>query len=423
MADAVCGPSNPLQNFRKHASTDRTLQQDRLTARPSPAQGFRSANLNAGVLDSEFEAFEANLAGPPPSLQHPVPFGVHSRHGPMFSAGESSNWAADFQRLQVSDGPPMHAQHHFQPANISMAGPSQRGWHEEFVRQQQGSPAQLHQPSHSPAFQQPMHYPMTGGMSSFVPHATQAAPQNAHPAETQVFDESSFEAAFAQARAEMELQETTATQETTTVASTPQVDAVSTEQPLEQIRIGSDTIPYVEKDSTEGRVDDSDALAKTAGQLLESVSHDQSQKFKESNFLALMRRIRDREVRVEGDEFRDVSAAYPLVEQSLHPGGKYYPADYRSPSNHESQPAANITGDDDADFERGAGNGIRNRVGGILSDTGGSDDTILLESPSEGTDTSHLYEIPRPGKGTIDRGIVYPMSCFFRKDLEALGPV
>lgn len=37
MGDALCGPSNPLQNFQKHASVDRTLQQDRLTSRQSPS--------------------------------------------------------------------------------------------------------------------------------------------------------------------------------------------------------------------------------------------------------------------------------------------------------------------------------------------------------------------------------------------------
>lgn len=258
-------------------------------------------------MDSEFEAFEANLAGPPPSLQHAMPFAAHGQHVSMFSAGESSNWAADFQRLQVSDRPPLHAQHRFQPADVSMGRPSQMDWHQDFMRQQQGTPAQFNQASHIPAFQSSMPYSMTSGMSSFVPQTTQEVPQSSHLAQTEVFDESSFEAAFAQARAEMELQESTAAQEAAAVTSTPQAEALSTEQPMEQIRIGSDTIPYVEKDSTEPRADDSDELAKTAGQLLESVSHDQSQKFKESNFLALMRRIRDREVRVEGDEFRDVS--------------------------------------------------------------------------------------------------------------------
>ena len=45
-----------------------------------------------------------------------------------------------------------------------------------------------------------------------------------------------------------------------------------------------------------------ETLARTAGQLLNSVRDDQSQKFQESNFLALMRQLRDREVRVEGDK-------------------------------------------------------------------------------------------------------------------------
>jgi len=38
MADALCGPSNALQSFQKHASVDRTLQQDRLTSRQSPTE-------------------------------------------------------------------------------------------------------------------------------------------------------------------------------------------------------------------------------------------------------------------------------------------------------------------------------------------------------------------------------------------------
>lgn len=38
MAEALCGPSNALQNFQKHSTVDRTLQQDRLVGRHSPAQ-------------------------------------------------------------------------------------------------------------------------------------------------------------------------------------------------------------------------------------------------------------------------------------------------------------------------------------------------------------------------------------------------
>ena len=77
----------------------------------------------------------------------------------------------------------------------------------------------------------------------------------------------------------------------------------------EEIRIGSDTIPYTAKEDADaqGQSNDGDELARTAGHLLDSVSHEKNQKFQQSNFLALMRRIRDREVHIEGDEFREVS--------------------------------------------------------------------------------------------------------------------
>lgn len=50
---------------------------------------------------------------------------------------------------------------------------------------------------------------------------------------------------------------------------------------------------------------DDEELARTAGRLLDSVSDNQSQKFQQSSFLALMRQLRDHEVRVEGDKIVD----------------------------------------------------------------------------------------------------------------------
>ena len=43
MAEALCGPSNALQGFQKHASVDRTLQQDRINSRLSLAEVYLSA--------------------------------------------------------------------------------------------------------------------------------------------------------------------------------------------------------------------------------------------------------------------------------------------------------------------------------------------------------------------------------------------
>jgi hypothetical protein len=63
-------------------------------------------------------------------------------------------------------------------------------------------------------------------------------------------------------------------------------------------------------------------LARTAGHLLESVSHDTSEKFQSSVFLQLMRRLRDKEVTVEGENFVEVSEDDPLQSISTPPSAE-----------------------------------------------------------------------------------------------------
>ncbi|KAE8385059.1 hypothetical protein BDV23DRAFT_165586 [Aspergillus alliaceus] len=316
MSDALCGPSNALQNFQKHASVDRTLQQDRLISRRSPSQGFRSQNFNDGILDPEFAAFESNLAGTPlPDLQNPAHFLTPSPHFAVHNHAEDHNWATDFQNLQISGPSPLA---HQQASMASASAPTlaQHGWQDDFIKQQQQpSPEQQHQafaqrfqPSFAPRYS--MHEATVNSSPSVQNMTTsQLLP-------TEAFDESAFEAAFEQARADLASQTADHTQEVTHEIT--QLDNTATSQAQEPIRIGSDTILQPVKDDARVHLNDADELARTAGQLLESVSHDHSRKFRESNFLALMRRIRDREVHIEGDEFRESS-------QPLHPGGKYYP--------------------------------------------------------------------------------------------------
>jgi hypothetical protein len=151
-----------------------------------------------------------------------------------------------------------------------------------------------YQPSFAPS------YPMYSSMSQMQPSQAMQTQQN--PAEQ--FDESAFEAAFDQARADMELQGAEVTQNDIqqNVEDTREYEPVT-----EDVRLGSDLIPQSEKQDPQTRDRDASELARTAGQLLDSVRNEQSEKFAQSNFLALMRRIRDREVEVEGDEFREVS--------------------------------------------------------------------------------------------------------------------
>ncbi|KAL3456803.1 hypothetical protein BJX64DRAFT_269985 [Aspergillus heterothallicus] len=336
MSDALCGPSNALQNFQKHTSVDRTLQQDRLVSRQSPSQGFRSQNPSEGVLDPEFAAFESNsfLSAPIPDVQHASNFVGPAPHIAMPHLAETPSWAADFQSLRIS-GPAKPIMHHPGPAAAHISVGSQQGWHNEFLRHQQHTPEQQNQ-SFTPRFQ-----------SSFAPGysmhsssmSTQALPQQTHQiSTTDAFDDSAFEAAFEQAKADMASQLENSALETQSSDLDNKVDdknlteEVNSPQTVsDPVRIGSDIIPQSTEEDPQAMANDADELARTAGQLLNSVSHDTSQKFRESNFLALMRRIRDREVQVEGDEFRETA-------QSLHPGGRYYPEGKLQQQNEGKRP-------------------------------------------------------------------------------------
>ena len=74
--------------------------------------------------------------------------------------------------------------------------------------------------------------------------------------------------------------------------------------------IGSDAIldEASKQDEEHSPEWEADELARTAGQLLDNLKHEQSQKFQDSSFLSLMRQLRDKEVRVEGDNMVDVSS-------------------------------------------------------------------------------------------------------------------
>lgn len=118
------------------------------------------------------------------------------------------------------------------------------------------------------------------------------------------FDEAAFDKAFEAATAEFQQSEKEELQHDVYAGLSPE-----TETWMEQTRIGADRISEdaQKEEKHNNNHDEADELARTAGQLLENVRGDQSQKFRESNFLSLMRQLRDREVRVEGDKLVDVS--------------------------------------------------------------------------------------------------------------------
>ena len=188
MAEAVCGPSNALQQFKQQSDVDRTLQQDRLASRQHPAQGFRSPNPYAGALDPEFEAFQAGHSFPLQDnglqFQRPAGFG-----GP--AQGQAPSWAADFQRMHISQPLPMQQQH-LQPA------PSSADWAQDFRAHIAQAAPRAQNSSPSPqAFQQRARYGMNGFQSQFSqpfqPNDAPAVQSKGKEPVTEHFDEAALE--------------------------------------------------------------------------------------------------------------------------------------------------------------------------------------------------------------------------------------
>ncbi|KAF2094573.1 hypothetical protein NA57DRAFT_80375 [Rhizodiscina lignyota] len=354
MADALCGPSNPLQNFQKHSNVDRTLQQDRLISRHSPSQGFRSSpGPAAGSLDPEFEAFQAGIpTGPAPHEFHQFPHQPLPLHAAE-PLSQPPGWAADFQRLHIS--PQSHSPAPVLSPQAQAHRQSPASWHQDFLRQQHTPPTsatppqmQQHAPMRSAFSSMPM-YGMHNPSTSFYepsfderPAMTVAEGKQREQVQAEVqWDDAAFERAFDAVHQETmsteddfadafsaDLQEigqrldaqnldTKESLEADIQRFKDQVhddpladqhdilDAIEAEA-LARQRFEDDRLLEEEKQDMRPPDADEDELSRTAGQLLESVSHETSKKFQESNFLALMRRLRDREVRVEGDKMVEV---------------------------------------------------------------------------------------------------------------------
>ena len=365
MAEAVCGPSNALQNFQKHTSSDRTLQQDRAVFRQSPSQGFRTASPFDRALDAEFQVFQA-----PQILNRPGP-SLHPALVPRFSVAPpqtASGWAADFQKLNINYEPQLA----FQPAQSAPTSlQASSPLHAEFLAQNHGQAGVVMQKgqqhrlgSWQPPFQQ---QPYLNGFSAVGPHLQE---QVSH--QDVGFDDTAFEKAFDEARYAMEESDSrgkskadnlNAPQFNMNSACTDPGDitgeydfdnmdkaAFEAEQAqgaewsgtqfsgsmqkqfdfdaflaqgndqsdsLNYQKIGSDTIPPQTALDSEAEADE---LANTAGQLLDSLKDEKSTKFTQSTFMTLMRQLRDKETKVNGENFEAASS-------SAHPGGRDYPVE------------------------------------------------------------------------------------------------
>ncbi|KKY25728.1 putative peroxin 20 [Phaeomoniella chlamydospora] len=339
----------------------------------------------ADAVYADFAAFEAGQSFQPHAGAPPVfPEFTHPRHGSPLPSQSSiaagPSWVNDFEKLRIARTNQPIPQSQFRTeAPLIRSQPGPAGWHSEFMKQQQvrqsPSLATSSQSYSAPqyGFDNSIAMPLDGfTQNQYVPQEElQNAQQQLNQPES-VMDDAAFEEAFAQAESE-HLNEmyrnAGAVEEMLEHKSKEVVEAMDTSEQdqvnmSDQTPIGSDLILERPEPTNETQQRaEADELARTAGDLLNALKHEQSGKFQQSQFLSLMRRIRDREVEVQGDDlkqplsFNKTEHDLQNTTQPLHPGGQYYPEQSPPPQftsialDQESSMSGAITSENNIDTQ------------------------------------------------------------------------
>ncbi|PWN30088.1 TPR-like protein [Jaminaea rosea] len=278
---AACGPSNPLQTLGKRFGQDRSGQLDRFNqAGSSRSSGFRSSPASGQHQQPQQDGFQLNPVGPLDltPLQHALPHHHAPQAAHQFAPGVSNqaNFEASFRAP-----PPAQQQH--QP------GPQSHAWSSDFLA---GGPSQASASRQAPGLSAktgPATYARQGGMpqrygspmGGFASHGPQ------------MYQPTMYQQRQASPLATVQPQDDKNWSEAYTAYDSAQ--APVTDAPPQQIIEEK----HVHPEMTAGEADE---LARTAGRLVSTVEHDQNDKFKQSNFLNLMRKLRDREAGIQGDD-------------------------------------------------------------------------------------------------------------------------
>lgn len=286
--DAACGPSNGVKSLQRHFDQDRSLHQSQI--RPGYSnQQFRegpSADQVNRAAQAQQQFLHAGRGG-----QTAEPY-AHIDEG-------QKNWANDFEHTSVRATIP-YAQS--SQARRAQQAPALGGWGAEFLAVHE-SQLQLNQQFLSPgaAFQG---QPMLGqpGFASYTPamqygaHMTGTHLQSSEP-QVSTNDQELFSQAFAEAEASLQrvnLLDAAATATRTTDEAHQPVEFSASRTQLEEMQRLAARETLDEMDERH----ESDALASKAGELIDAMRSEQSDKFQNSNFMRLMHQLRDKEVLV-----------------------------------------------------------------------------------------------------------------------------
>ncbi|KAK2613007.1 hypothetical protein QQS21_000936 [Conoideocrella luteorostrata] len=321
MADASCSGPSPFKRLVDHQSRDVSHHQDRLVDRSAgQAHGaFRSSRQQPHGQDN-FGAFMDGTTSAMPGMPHDpaIRLAVHAaalqqpiapihnaetlQQARASPAPDVANWAADFTRFsnqQMRSSP-----------NVAASAPAMH------INQQ---PMQMNFQS---AFGQAFGGPMYGPGAGFV--GTQATPGTIESDFDQEMSQwmanhggrnmSEVDAAMDQMARELELNEATlpaeaaeaTAQEATSSSSarytdleTPEIGNLSLHENLpEQIAASTDEQAIHDDAAAKGK----SAVSEAAERLLESVQHENGEKWQNSVFLSLMRDFRDGRKDIVNDE-------------------------------------------------------------------------------------------------------------------------
>ncbi|UZJ52555.1 hypothetical protein CBS101457_001875 [Exobasidium rhododendri] len=314
---AECGPSNPLSNFTKRFGQDRSAQLDRFgegseagssssNIRQLPSfrtqQGKASSNSEQAFFQhqpSNLAAFDLN------PLNGALPFSPPVGPLDYSSSQHKQNFDQSWHHVPAQD-----LEYHRQIA------PSPRsidaGWAREF------SPGRASNAVQSSLTSSSQHEPMQ---------------QIHNHAQRPFANRSDVGTAPGMARLNMmgmrmgpnmhtyntiqTLPQQSSSQERSLQTDTSQWDTAFTayERPdsITQAKVAEEVIASLSQvQPTQSRANTSsseaDDLAKTAGRLVSTVEHDGSTKFKQSNFLNLMRKIRDKQAGIQGTNIVETNA-------------------------------------------------------------------------------------------------------------------
>ncbi|KAF9915224.1 hypothetical protein BX616_006630 [Lobosporangium transversale] len=338
---AECGPANPMNGLVKNFSQDRTLQQER----------FASGSQHAGSSSSGFRTARPRQQGPDQFSQEFLQQG----------AGGSQDFF-EFNEM----GKELEGIHHAQIVPAPM-GPD---WALDFMQQNARSqhiPPEFHNDTQLQEFesvfrnaqQQHQYQPQIGGWQAEFTAFEQQHGRLDHGLQPDQIE--AFERAFEDAKNVSQWESEFKAEHGITIA--PQ----SWAEEFTQQEGGLQT----DQDSKE-------ALAKTAGLLLDSVDTQGNEKFKNSSFMNFIRRLRDQEVAIEGNKLVEQTApvtatatagsdwAASFNQQQDRGKGKAKAADWSSEFQEKQQENSGSTWS--TEFEKRIEQHIKNREpGGMWS--------------------------------------------------------